>query len=165
MPNVHLDLSALRDFDERALGALYEDIAKLPGVRLAPDQVRRMYAEGLTVVLTGYGLSREGDLSYALYYRRISFSYRTVLTLACYTGSRQPHEQVMRQDRPERLIVAGTLNHGRFSGLSTTWVKLMRPGSGRHALGMFMNGVLLAAYGVEGVASLAPASAWCGAAS
>jgi hypothetical protein len=165
MPYLQLDLPTLRDYDETALGVLYRDIAILRGTRLTPSEVRGMYATGITVALAGHGLGPAPELNYALYYRRMSSSLPAVLTLACYTGSGQSHDEILRQDRPERLVVAGTLNSGSFSGVSTTWLKLIRPGSGRHSLGVFMNGLLLGAYNIGGASNRAPSAAWSGAAS
>jgi hypothetical protein len=165
MPYLQLDLSTVRDYDESALGALYRDIADLRRARLSPEEVRRMYREGITVALTGHGLGPATELNYALYYRRISSSLPAVLTLVCHAGTGQSHDEILRQDRPERLIVAGTLNNGSFGGLSTTWLKQAEPGSSSRALGMFMNELLLGAYHIGGVPNRAPASAWPGAAS
>jgi hypothetical protein len=165
MPYLQLDLSTVRDYDENALGALFRDIADLRGARLTPEEVRSMYRDGIVVTLTGHGLGPAAELNYALYYRRISSSLPAVLTLVCHVGSGQSHDEILRQDRPERLIVAGTLNNGSFAGTSTTWTKQARPGSGKHALGVFMNGLLLAAYNIDGVPARTPESAWPGAAS
>jgi len=159
MPYLQLNLSAIREHDQRALGALYRDIADLRGTRLNPEEVRSMYWRGIGVSLTGHGLGPAAELNYALFYRRISSSLPAVLTLSCCTGNGQPHEEIIRQDRPERLIVAGTLNNGSFAGVSTTWLKRTRPGSGKYALGLVMNELLLAAYHVDGASSRAAAPA------
>jgi hypothetical protein len=155
MPYLQLDMSAVREYDEGALGVLYRDIADLRRGRLNQHEVRSIYQDGISVVLTGHGLSRASELNYALFYARANSSLPAVLTLVCVAGSGQSHAEVIQQGNLERLIVAGTLNHGRFSGVSTTWLKLAHPGSGKHALGMFMNDLLLGVYHVKGKASRA----------
>ena len=165
MPYLQLDLSALRDFEESALGVLFRDLSALRGTRLTPEEVREMYANGITLALSGDGLGRAAELNYALYYRRMSAVPPAVLTLVCYAASGQSHDEILRRDRPHRLIVAGTLNNGSFSGVSTTWLKLTKPASGRHALGLFMNQLLLSAYGIGGPANRAQAVTWSEAAS
>ena len=155
MPYLQLDLGAIRNFDEGALGALYRDIATLRRKRLIREEVHRLYENGITVMLAGHGLGPEPELNYALFYGRIRPSLPAVLTVVCISGSGQSHEEVIQQGDPERLIVAGTLNNGRFSGVSTTWLKQAHPGSGKHALGMFMNDLLLGVYNIKGDANQA----------
>jgi len=101
-------------------------------------------------VLSGHGLGGQVELNQALLYENVSPSLPAVLTLVCVAGSGQSHAEVIQQGDPARLIVAGTLNDRRFSGVSTTWLKHVHPGSGKYGLGMFMNDLQLTVYGVGG---------------
>jgi hypothetical protein len=150
MPYLQLDLSAVRSYDEGALGALYRDIAVLRRKKLVQDEVRSIYRSGITIMLTGHGLGPEAELNYALFYSRIKPSLPATLTVSCIAGSGQSHAEVIQQGDPDRLIVAGTLNNGSFSGVSTTWLKQAQPGSGKHALGLYMNDLLLKVYNIKG---------------
>ena len=149
MPQIHLDTRKLRLCDERALGVLYRSIESLRRKPLTPQEVFSIYQEGITVLFGGNGLNFAPELNYALFYCRIRMRSPVLLTLTCFADRGESHEEVIEHGPAGKLIVAGTVRNGSFTGVSTTWMKHVQPESGTHALGLFMNDLLLDCYHIE----------------
>ena len=149
MAHSFLDAQALKRYDHNALEALFHAVADLRGKRLTRAEVLSIYAEGVMLVFSGHALSHAPELNYALFYSRASTRLPVILTLRCFTARSQSHAEVIRYGDPERLVVAGTLHNGKFSGASTTWMKSIDPKSGRHTLGLHLNQLFLDYYDVE----------------
>ena len=149
MPRVHLDTRQLRRYDERALGVLYRSIEILRNKPLTRQEVLDIYEEGLSVLFGGHGLNYAPELNYALFYSKVRMRSPVSLTLVCYAGRGESHQEVIEHGPPGRLIVAGTVSNRTFTGVSTTWMKHIQPESGKHALGLFLNDLLLDCYHIE----------------
>jgi hypothetical protein len=149
MPQVHLDTQYLRKYDERALGVLYRSIEFLRKKPLTRHEVLGIYEEGIAVIFTGNGLNFAPELNYALFYSKVRMRSPVLLTLACFAGRGESHQEVIEHGPPGKLVVAGTVRNRTFTGVSTTWMKHIQPESGRHALGLFLNDLLLDYYHIE----------------
>ena len=149
MPRVHLDTRLLRRHDERALGVLYRNIEILRRKPLTRQEVLNIYEEGLSVLFGGHGLNFAPELNYALFYSKIRMRSPVLLTLACYASRGESHQEVIEHGPPGKLVVAGTVRNRTFTGVSTTWMKHIQPESGKHALGLFLNDLLLECYQIE----------------
>jgi len=149
MPPLFLETRKLLRYDKRALGVFYYGIEKLRKSRLTREEVLSIYEEGILVVFTGHGLNYAPELNYALFFHKVRTRSPVVVTLKCYTGRSESHAEVIRNDHRGRLIVAGSVRNGKFTGVSTTWMKGIQPESGRHAFGLFMNDLLLDNYGIR----------------
>lgn len=149
MPPVFLQTPLLLRYDPSALDVLYRDIAHLYNKELVKQNVLDIYEEGVSIVFTGNGLNFAPELNYALFYARVSLRSPVILTLTCHASRGESHAEVIQSGPPGRLIVAGTVKNGKFSGVSTTWMKYVHPQSGRHTFGLFMNQLLLDYYDIE----------------
>ena len=146
MPSVHMDLQALRRVDENALQELYNLIARSWGRRLSAEEVRRIYQEGIRLTLTGGGLYHAPELNYALFVTRISRALPLRWTIRCVSGNGFAHSAILQRDDRARLIAAGSVVHGSFAGLSSTWIVHESRGAGRYSLGLFVNEAVLDCY-------------------
>jgi hypothetical protein len=144
-----LETHRLHRFDKRALDVLFHDIEHLRRKQLAREEVLSIYNGGIAVMFTGNGLNVAPELNYALFYGGVRVRSPLILTLNCHTGHGESHAEVIQSGPPARLIVAGTVQNGTFTGISTTWMKDIQPESGRHSLGLFMNDLLLEYYHIE----------------
>jgi hypothetical protein len=149
MPHVFLETQLLHRYDKRALDVLYSGIQHLRRRRLTRQEVFSIYNEGIAIVFSGNGLTFASELNYALFYGKVRMPLPTILTLACYAGRGESHADVIQNGPPGQLIVAGTIRNGRFTGVSTTWMKYIQPESGKHTFGLFMNDLLLDYYRIE----------------
>jgi hypothetical protein len=149
MPHVFLETRLLHRYDARALDVLYQGIQQLRKKRLTRQEVLGIYEEGISIVFTGTGLNFAPELNYALFYTRVRIRLPVILTLTCHAGRGESHADVIQTGPPGQLIVAGTVRNRKFTGVSTTWMKDIQPESGRHALGLFMNDLLLNSYNIQ----------------
>ena len=149
MPPIFVQTPSLLRYDPSALDVLYQDIAHLSKKDLVKQNVLDIYKEGISIVFTGNGLNFAPELNYALFYANVRLRSPVILTLTCHASRGESHSEVIQSGPPGRLIVAGTVKNGRFSGVSTTWMKYVHPKSGRHTFGLFMNQLLLDYYDIE----------------
>lgn len=149
MPHVFLETRLLHRYDARALDVLYQGIQQLRTKRLTREEVLSIYKRGIAIVFTGTGLNFAPELNYALFYAKVRVHPPAILTLTCYASSGESHAEVIENGPNARLIVAGTVRNSTFTGVSTTWMKEIQPESGKHALGLFMNDLLLNYYDIR----------------
>ncbi len=146
MPAIHLDLKALRRFDERALEELFKIVERSWGRRLTDDEVRRIYEEGVRVTVTGGGLYSAPELNYGLFIASISRELPLRWTAHCLSGNGLAHSAILGHWGKNGIVVAGSVVRGTFAGLSSTWIVRESRESGRYSLGVFVNDALLASY-------------------
>ena len=149
MPKLHLDLKALREYDEDALDLLFRNIANSWHRRLKGEEVNYMYENGITIIPIGDGFHSRSELNYAFFYYKISKSLPLKLTIKCHTSTGSPHRDVIRYGGIDNLIVSGNLVNGRFSSFSSTWVKTLSQQTYRYSLGVFINEMILNLYKVK----------------
>jgi hypothetical protein len=149
MPHVFLETRTLHLYDARALNVLYNGIQQLRKKRLTREEVLSIYDEGIAIVFAGNGLTFAPELNYALFYGKVRVRSPLILTLICHASGAESHADVIQNGPPGRLIVAGTVRNSKFTGVSTTWMKEIQPESAEHALGLFMNDLLLDCYRIQ----------------
>jgi hypothetical protein len=149
MASLFIETDKLLRYDERALGVFYQVIENLRNKRLAKEEVLSIYEQGIVFVFTGNGLNYAPELNYALFFNKVRTRSPLVVTLKCFAGRGESHGEVINHGDRGRLIVAGSVRNGTFTGVSTTWMKDIQPESGKHAFGLFMNDLLLDYYGIK----------------
>jgi hypothetical protein len=149
MSHVFLETRSLHRYDARALDVLYQGIQQLRKKRLTREEILSIYNGEIAIVFTGTGLNFAPELNYALFYEKVRVHPTAILTLTCYAGSGESHDDIIENGPNARLIVAGTVRNGKFTGVSTTWMKEIQPESGKHAFGLFMNDLLLNYYHIR----------------
>jgi hypothetical protein len=146
MPSTHLDLKTLHRLDHQALEELFHIVARSWGRKLSDEEVRRIYADGVRVIVTGAGLYDAAELNYGLFITRISRSLPLRMTLRCIAGNGMTHSAILNHRERHGVVVAGSLVRGTFAGLSSTWIVHESREPGRYTLGQFVNDAVLACY-------------------
>ena len=149
MSLLHLNLKALREYQENALGSILDTVANLRRKNLEREEVLSIYKNGILISLTGDGLINAPALNYAFFYYKGSKGLPLKISIRCFTSRGSSHSEVIQSGGFDRLIVAGTLSNGGFSSLSTTWLTEVPQESGRYYLGLFLNDLILSCYNIE----------------
>ncbi len=125
---------------------MFHIAARAWGRRLSDDEVRQIYREGLRLSVTGGGLYHAAELNYGLFITRISHALPLRWTVRCVSGNGYSHSAILQSHDRDGTLVAGSVVHGAFAGLSSTWIVRESRESGRYSLGLFVNDALLACY-------------------
>jgi hypothetical protein len=158
MPSFDLDLQALRRLDALALEEAYRIIARSWGRQMTPEEVRRIYREGIHVTLTGEGLYHAPELNYALFVTRVGRALPMKWTICCVSGNGSAHTAILNRLDRSGLIAAGSVVRDTFAGLSSTWIVHDSRLSGRYSLGLFINDAVLACYRIPRYETVPPRS-------
>ena len=148
MPVVDLDLKALHQFSEKALGRFFNRVAVLLKRPLNREEVRQIYREGARLMVTGDALYSAPELNYAFFLEKASWTLPLKLTARCFSSVASSHTEIMYRGDTDMLIAVGTLIRGHFDNFSSTWQKGAPLGSGEYYLGTFINSLILEYYSV-----------------
>ena len=148
MPYVHLDVKSLHHFNKEALGLLYSRIAQLWQRELSREEVRRIYEEGASLIITGDAFYSTPELNYACFFEKAARRLPLKLTVRCFASISSTHNEIVHSSAIDRLIVAGILIRGKFDSYSSSWRKVAPIDSGEYYLGSFINTLILRYYAV-----------------
>ena len=144
-----MDLEKLRCYDEGALGHLFCIVEQLWNRKLSPEEVSRIYREGITVVFMGNGFHSALEMNYACFYAKANRRLPLKISVRCFASANTSHKEIIHFDDINRLIVAGIISNGVFRSFSSTWLTHVNPESARCRLGSYLNEILLRSYLLE----------------
>ena len=139
---LRLSLKSLRQYDESALETFFRLAEANWGRPLTRKVVHTLYNQGVGVQIIQSAIRSGADVSYGLYTARMSRTLPLRWTLGCVSAGGGSHRNIGGFSTAD-LLVAGTMQHGEFAGISSTWVVTAGKGSGDYHLGLYLNDLFL----------------------